>query len=51
MPRHGWCLDRSSQNCVAAPLVELVLREGPIGEHATNAVAESAMREVGRHER
>ena len=33
---------------LAPPFVELVLRESPIGEHATNGVAESAMREVKR---
>ena len=31
---------------LASPFVELVLRESPVGEHATNGVAESAMREV-----
>ena len=36
---------------LAAPLVELVLRENPVGEHATNGVAESAMREVKRQTR
>ena len=33
---------------LASPSVELVLRESPVGEHATNGVAESAMREVKR---
>ena len=33
---------------LAAPCVELVLRESPVGEHATNGVAECAMREVKR---
>ena len=36
---------------LAAPFVELVLRERPVGEHATNGVAESAMREVKRQPR
>ena len=31
---------------LAFPYAECVLRESPIGEHATNGVAESAMREV-----
>ena len=31
---------------LASPFVELVLRESPVGEHATNGVAESAMREM-----
>ena len=31
---------------LASPFVELVLRESPVGEHATNGAAESAMREV-----
>ena len=30
---------------LAAPFVELVLRQSPVGEHATNGVAESAVRE------
>ena len=30
---------------LATPFVELVLRESPVGEHASNGVAESAMRE------
>ena len=33
---------------LAAPFLELVLRESPVGEHATNGVAESGMREVKR---
>ena len=33
---------------LAAPFVEMVLRERPVGEHATNGVAESAMWEVTR---
>ena len=36
---------------LAAPCVDLVLRERPVGEHATNGVAESAMREVKRQTR
>ena len=36
---------------LASPLVGLVLRESPVGEHATNGVAESAMREVKRQTR
>ena len=36
---------------LASPLVELVLRESPVGEHGTNGVAESAMREVRRQTR
>ena len=36
---------------LAAPLVELALRDNPVGEHATNGVARSAMREVKRHTR
>ena len=36
---------------LAAPYVKLVLRESPVGEHATNGVAESAMREVKRQTR
>ena len=36
---------------LAIPLVDLVLRESPIGEHATNGVAESAKREVKRQTR
>ena len=36
---------------LASPFVELVLRESPVGEHATNGVAESAMREVKRQTR
>ena len=31
---------------LASPFVELVLRESPAGEHATNGVAESAMDKV-----
>ena len=34
-----------------SPFVELVLREYPLGQHATNGVAESAMREVKRQTR
>ena len=30
---------------LAAPFVEFVLRQSPVGEHATNGVAESAMSE------
>ena len=33
---------------LAAPCMELVFRESPAGEHATNGVAESAMRDVKR---
>ena len=36
---------------LTCPFVELVLRESPVGEHATNGVAESAMREVKRQTR
>ena len=36
---------------LASPFVELVLREGPVGEYATKGVAESAMREVKRQTR
>ena len=36
---------------VAAPHVELVLRESPVGEHTSKGVAESAMREVKRQTR
>ena len=36
---------------LASPSVELVFRESPVGEHATNGVAESAMREVKRQTR
>ena len=36
---------------LSSPFVELVLRESPIVEHATNGVAESAMREVKRKTR
>ena len=36
---------------LASSFVELVLRESPVGEHATKGVAESAMREVIRHTR
>ena len=36
---------------LTSPFVELVLRESPVGEHATNGVAESAMREVKRQTR
>ena len=36
---------------LASPFVELVLHENPVGEHATNGVAESAMREVKRQTR
>ena len=36
---------------LASPFVELVLRENPVGEHATNGVSESAMREVQRQTR
>ena len=36
---------------LASPFVEQVLRESPIGEHVTNGVAESAMREVNRQTR
>ena len=46
--------NRSSLGCdfvVAFPFVELVLRESPVGEHATNGVAESAMRKVKRQTR
>ena len=31
---------------LSAPFVELVLRESPVGEHATNVVPEFATREV-----
>ena len=34
-----------------SPFVEMVLRESPVGEYATNGVAESAMREVNRQTR
>ena len=33
---------------LASPFVEFVLRESPVGEHATNGVTESAMCEVKR---
>ena len=36
---------------LASPFVELFLRESPVGEHVTNGVAESAMREVKRQTR
>ena len=36
---------------LASPFVGLVLRESPVGEHATNGVAESAMLEVKRQTR
>ena len=36
---------------LAAPFVELVFREIAVGEHATNGVGESAMREVKRQTR
>ena len=36
---------------LASPFVELVLRESPVGERATNRVAESSMREVKRQTR
>ena len=36
---------------LASPFVELVLRESPVGEHATNGVAEFAVREVKRKTR
>ena len=36
---------------LASPFVELVLCEIPVGEHATDGVAESAMREVKRQTR
>ena len=36
---------------LAAPFVELVLRESLVGEHAIKGVAESAMREVNRQTR
>ena len=36
---------------LASPFVDLVLRDRPVGEHATNGVAESAMREVKRQTR
>ena len=36
---------------LASLFVELVLRESPVGEHATSGVAESAMREVKRQTR
>ena len=36
---------------LAAPFFELILRGSPVGEHATNGVAESAMREVKRQAR
>ena len=36
---------------LAAPFVELVLRESPVGERATNGVSESATREVKRQTR
>ena len=36
---------------LASPFVELVLRESPVGEHAANGVAESAIIEVKRQTR
>ena len=41
-------INRSSQTAtlLVAPFVDLVLRECPVGEHAINGVAESAVREV-----
>ena len=36
---------------LASPFVEFSLRESPVGEHVTNDVAESAMREVKRQTR
>ena len=65
--RSGWCLRcvdwGIAERCckvivalkaatlLASPLVELVLRERPLGEHAMNGVAVSAMREVKRQTR
>ena len=39
-------VDLKSATLLARPSVELVLRESPVGEGATDGVAESAMREV-----
>ena len=36
---------------LASSFVEMVLRESPVGEYATNGVAESALREVKRQTR
>ena len=41
----------TTASLLEAPSVEMVLRESPVGEHATNGVAESAMREVKRQTR
>ena len=44
---------RKTATLLASPFVELVLRESPVGERATNGVAESAMQIVrwsGRRE-
>ena len=42
---------RKTATLLASSFVELVLRESPVGEHATKGVAESAMREVNRQTR
>ena len=41
----------NTSTLLASPFVELVLRESPVGEHATNSVAGTAMREVMRQTR
>ena len=41
----------TTSSLLAAPFVELVFREIAVGEHATNGVGESAMREVKRQTR
>ena len=61
MPRHRRAILQSdgepsivalrAATLLPAPFVELVLRESPVGEHATNNVAESAIREVKRQTR
>ena len=42
---------RKTATLLASPFVALVLRESPVGEHATNGVSESAMREMKRQTR
>ena len=46
-----WRAILKTATLLASPVVELVLRESPDGEHATNGVAESAVREVKRQTR
>ena len=51
MESHRSLLSIKTATLLTCRFVEMVLRECPLGEHATNGVSESAMREVKRQTR